>query len=453
MRTMTLIFLLWSGVYLTGLVLCVISQSPYRVYFEPFYPVFLGLLILAHSSGLLLAGRLLELVLPEYRSEKENRKVIAVLGVFSIHYAVVTTAIMSRLFTTTSPREWPEWLFLLVVTVMSAGLVLFFRRRSLSVMTGVLWTAGVVPLAGLLAFFPRSGNVFALLVLVLFLLYVLPSVLSLLTQDPDAGVVRMVVLGVPVLLFAVVCALAARAETAVQKAVPLNEDLPEPRPNVVLIVLDAARASHLASYGYHRNTMPMLKEWADRPEVLTFARTYVEANATLPSHGSLFTGLYPSRHGAYSRKHGGTSWNTSLDSRHETLSELLAEAGYLTSALVGPRISISRSLLDQGFHYCDARGPLRIYSPLFQLIVDNVQRLVGYDFSDLIYVTNVPYRRAERLAADLRAQVAHSRDRQFFIFANFLDPHSPYEAPDPFGITGRDCLRASSTGTTACRKI
>ncbi len=66
---------------------------------------------------------------------------------------------------------------------------------------------------------------------------------------------------------------------------------PERPPNVVFIVWDTVRADHLSLYGYPVETTPELDRWAATARV--FDCTAVSC-WTVPSHASMFTGLFPS---------------------------------------------------------------------------------------------------------------------------------------------------------------
>jgi arylsulfatase A-like enzyme len=68
-------------------------------------------------------------------------------------------------------------------------------------------------------------------------------------------------------------------------------------PNIILLVLDTVGAKHLSLYGYHRPTTPNLEKIAR--ECTLYTRCLAPACWTVPSHASLFTGLYPSQHGAF----------------------------------------------------------------------------------------------------------------------------------------------------------
>lgn len=91
--------------------------------------------------------------------------------------------------------------------------------------------------------------------------------------------------------------------------------------NILLIVLDTVRADRLSCYGNPRVTTPMVDMLAQRG--VRFENFYANSGWTLPSHASLFTGLYPVGHRA-------TQETLKLDGRAPTLAELLSHAGYKT---------------------------------------------------------------------------------------------------------------------------
>ncbi len=72
-------------------------------------------------------------------------------------------------------------------------------------------------------------------------------------------------------------------------------------PNLVFLVLDTVGAKHLSLYGYHRPTTPNLEKIARESTVYT--RCFAPSSWTVPSHASMFTGLYPSQHGAYEKRY------------------------------------------------------------------------------------------------------------------------------------------------------
>ncbi|MDG2148063.1 MAG: sulfatase [Planctomycetota bacterium] len=99
------------------------------------------------------------------------------------------------------------------------------------------------------------------------------------------------------------------------------------RPNLILISLDTTRPDHLGMYGYSRDTSPNLDELADRSVVFEGAQS--TAPYTLPAHATMFSGQYPTTHGAEHPAHALDTDRTPL------LAALLSEAGYATRAFTG----------------------------------------------------------------------------------------------------------------------
>ncbi|MFQ5792699.1 MAG: sulfatase, partial [Acidobacteriota bacterium] len=109
---------------------------------------------------------------------------------------------------------------------------------------------------------------------------------------------------------------------------------------VILISIDTLRADHLGLYGYPRPTSPVLDELADGS--LVFEDATSASPWTLPAHGTLLTGLYPSRHGLKSHRRY-------LPATVPTLASRLAREGYVTAAAVNSHNLSSRYGLDRGF--------------------------------------------------------------------------------------------------------
>lgn len=172
-------------------------------------------------------------------------------------------------------------------------------------------------------------------------------------------------------------------------------------PNLVLVTLDTTRADHLGPYGYEGAHTPQLERFASRAVV--YDRAYATSSWTLPSHASLFTGLYPMEHGARAE---GPDVGRPLADAFDTLAERLARAGYRTAGVVAGPV-LSRALgVAQGFeHYDD-------------------------DFS--IPEWAFAGKRAAYVADRAIELVERFGDEPFFLFVNFFDPHAPYRPPPPF---------------------
>jgi arylsulfatase A-like enzyme len=171
------------------------------------------------------------------------------------------------------------------------------------------------------------------------------------------------------------------------------------RRNVLLVVLDTVAAGHMRVYGYARDTTPELEALAKRGTL--FAHAYTVAGWTLPSHASMFTGVWPVRHGA-------TQERVRLDLSWNTLAEILRSEGYRTFAAAGNPVVSSITQLDQGFTQ---------FVPTWRKDVASAYRGTGQHPNN---------------AAVLRFLDSLDRDEHFFAFLNYNDAHAPYAPPEPY---------------------
>ncbi|MBW7997986.1 MAG: sulfatase-like hydrolase/transferase [Candidatus Glassbacteria bacterium] len=173
------------------------------------------------------------------------------------------------------------------------------------------------------------------------------------------------------------------------------------KPNVLLIVLDAARADHFSCYGYHRQTTQNLDRLAG--EGARFTMAVSTSSWTLPAHASLFTGLLPDEHNTTSRH----EW---LIERIPTLAELLVESGYRTAGFSNNPFVDRTHNLHRGFQQFEA---------------------VWADTSvtDSIHPYDTPH--TNRLVKEFIART-DSSGRPFFAFINYMDTHMPYSPPEPY---------------------
>lgn len=94
---------------------------------------------------------------------------------------------------------------------------------------------------------------------------------------------------------------------------------------LILISCDTLRADHLSCYGYFRETTPHLDAFAK--DAVLFENAISPETWTLPSHATMFTGLYP--------KHHGVTPNANLAEATLTLPEALRDNGYLCGGYIG----------------------------------------------------------------------------------------------------------------------
>ena len=116
-------------------------------------------------------------------------------------------------------------------------------------------------------------------------------------------------------------------------------------PNVLLITLDAVRADRLGCYGYSAADTPALDSLA--ASGVRFAHAFAQSPLTLPSHATMFTGLYPEE---TSLIENGLHV---LPPDITTLAEVCKEKGFATAAFIGSAYLDAYYGLEQGFDLYD----------------------------------------------------------------------------------------------------
>jgi arylsulfatase len=169
--------------------------------------------------------------------------------------------------------------------------------------------------------------------------------------------------------------------------------------HLILISIDTLRPDHLGSYGYARPTSPTLDAIARAGT--RFANVTSASPWTLPSHVSLLTGLYPSRHGVKARHHRMTEATPSL-------AAMLKARGFQTMGASSVVTVSAHFGLDQGFETFRHFDEFGVGADGERIIVNNAAPMVAQALEWL-----------------------RGRDgRRFFLFLHFYDVHSDF-APEP----------------------
>jgi arylsulfatase A-like enzyme len=233
----------------------------------------------------------------------------------------------------------------------------------------------------------------------------------------------------PVVAAAVVLVLAAAAALATRMVpapsvppVVARGSAPAGTPNVILIVVDTLRADHLSSYGYTARRTPRIDTLA--ADGIRYGDTFAQASWTRPSFATIFTGLYPSSHGAIHKA-------DSLPDRVETVAEVLSAAGY-TTAGIADNANISPAFnFGQGFaEYRYLAPDLFFYAsePAAQLTLYSGLRLVRERFLARRMDVHNYYQPAEVVTHEALAWLdgPTAQRRPFLLFLHYMDPHDPY---------------------------
>ena len=175
--------------------------------------------------------------------------------------------------------------------------------------------------------------------------------------------------------------------------------------NLLLVTLDTTRADRLGCYGHAAAKTRHIDRLA--AEGTRFETVIAPAPITLPSHSSIFTGLYPFEHGV--RNNG----NFYLAERFPTLATVLKARGYRTGAFVSSFILDRRYGLDRGFDVYD----------------DHMEG----EYAQVVALQ--AERRGDNTALALGRFVderAKEPQAPFFAWLHLYDPHEPYRPPRPF---------------------
>jgi arylsulfatase A-like enzyme len=167
----------------------------------------------------------------------------------------------------------------------------------------------------------------------------------------------------------------------------------EKQSNIVLILLNAARADHLKAYGYQRNTTPNIDNLSKESAI--FEQAIAQANWTLPSLASILTSRYVHNLGVWER-------GNRISEEELTLPEILKIYGYRTAAFVGGLDTMADYGLSQGFdcYYDDtADSPMNSFNETVPLAIDWLKK---------------------------------NKDNKFFLLVHGYDVHAPYNYPAPY---------------------
>ena len=190
------------------------------------------------------------------------------------------------------------------------------------------------------------------------------------------------------------------------RSVPVAPGASEP--SVLVVVFDTTAVSHLSAYGYQRPTTPNLAAQAHRS--LVYRRAVAAAPWTVPSHGAMFFGRYPSELGFHEYDFEGSRMAG-------TLADDLAATGRAARAISANPWVPQTDALRAGF------GAMwdvtHLIDPFALRIINKLRHHWGYKGSG---------KRVTDLALDWIDRLS-PRAQPWFLFLNFMDPHAPYAPP------------------------
>jgi arylsulfatase A-like enzyme len=171
------------------------------------------------------------------------------------------------------------------------------------------------------------------------------------------------------------------------------------RGDVLLISVDTLRADHLGIYGYRRGTSPRLDAFF--ADAAIFERAYSAAAYTSASSVSLLSGRLP-------QDHGVRLFDQLLPPGTALLPDLLPD-DYQTAAFVSNKV-----LSDKG--------------------MGMAHRFDHYDDDAQLDAQSFRLERGAAATTDSVLSWLRGADpgRPLFLWVHYMDPHSPYRAPEPW---------------------
>ena len=202
--------------------------------------------------------------------------------------------------------------------------------------------------------------------------------------------------------------------------------------NVVFLVLDSLRKDRLSVYNDEIEFTDALQALA--ADAVVFDDAVTQAPWTLPSHASMFTGLYP-------WEHGTTHARSYFDGSHETYLSEFVDAGYDTAAITSNIWITPHKGMTDDFDYVEnflgtadntiSQRLSKLSTKLYDSLGTLPKRVIGrqLDRAFRLFGVDDSCKSEETVAAVESYLDAHPADEPFFCYVNLMEPHEPYHPP------------------------
>lgn len=187
--------------------------------------------------------------------------------------------------------------------------------------------------------------------------------------------------------------------------------------NVVLVIMDCCRKKLVTP-----DIAPFLCDQAEKG--VSYEQHYATSPWTLPSHTTMFTGLY-------TREHGVEHSNMVLPKELKTIAETFQENAYQTVGISNNPWFGPLTGLDKGFDYFAGVWYNKLRRMPIGLKLRQKVKKVLMEYSNFLDSRDSGAKRA-------LSKIAHwhhkERDetKPYFMVVNFMELHHPYKPPEPF---------------------
>lgn len=162
--------------------------------------------------------------------------------------------------------------------------------------------------------------------------------------------------------------------------------------NAIFISMDTTRYDHIDTGASARAYTPEIRKFCR--QAVVFENAFTPIPQTLPAHLSVLSSHLPNELGVLGNEN-------EFDGRIKTLQEVLKEKGYYTAAVISLGTLSSRTGFNRGFD----------------------------EFCEDLFEQGVFFAPAEKVTERAVDIIERNKNRNFFLFLHYSDPHSPYAPP------------------------
>lgn len=226
------------------------------------------------------------------------------------------------------------------------------------------------------------------------------------------------------------------------------------KPNILLVVMDSARARNVSLYGHHNETTPRLEAFAR--EATVYEHAYSPATWSLPAHVSMFTGLDVEEHRVIDEDDklgAGHSVFQTLRDDHGYETGAFSENSWLTEMDSGLPDAFDTVEGPRNLLYSDAADPSKFvlthgegeYLSYLKFVLSHDKPVksalnglytkLAWDYPNLVSKWVTAGTSAD-VYTDLVLDWTRERDGPWAACVNYMDTHIPYEPSDEFDRWG-----------------
>jgi arylsulfatase A-like enzyme len=216
----------------------------------------------------------------------------------------------------------------------------------------------------------------------------------------------------------------------------------ESRLNVIVMVLDALRARNVSCYGYNKETTPNIDKLAATG--IKFEKAYCTINTTDPSLTTIFTGMFPLRHGI--TNHGARVSSEEIDNFNrsgiKTLPEMLKNHGYATCCV--DWLGRWHKKGYDKYSEEDAKpNAQKKFATSMSRRYHQLPKAVRWVVRN-VYKRFQPQQLTAERYTDLAIDFLNNATEPFFIFLHYWGTHIPYQAPKDIAARFRDAGKSTT---------